>query len=119
LILIFFKKKKQKLCEYIDFFYCVCVERKESYRSKSTRERKGKTEHRQLLSKPKQRSILNESTKKNKTHHKQQSPHTHTHLYRPMWNEKEKTTTDKHTEANYNSRMKKTMYNTRKEKRTS
>jgi hypothetical protein len=71
-------------------------------------QRKRKTEHRQLLSKPKQRSIFNKSTEKDTS---QTTDSTHTH--RPMWNEKEKTTTDKHTEANYNSRM----YNTRKEKK--
>ncbi len=81
--------------------------------------RKRKTEHRQLLSKSKQRSIsYKPTTTKKQTHHIQYIPHTHTHytyVDQCGMRKKEKKTTDKHTEANYNSRMKE-MYNTRSER---
>ncbi len=64
--------------------------------------RKRKTEHRQLLSKSKQRSILNKPTKR-KRHITNNIFHTHTNIDQCGMRKK---TTDKHTEANYNSRMK-------------
>ena len=60
---------------------CVCRKRRGAI-DPSQRKRKG-TEHRQLLSKPRQRSILNKSTEKG--HITNNRFHTH----RPMWNEKE------------------------------
>ncbi len=70
------------LCEYI-VFYCVYVERE---RAIHPSQRRKKNEHRQLLFKPKQRSILNKPTKKKKD--TSQTIYS-THIHRPVWNEKD------------------------------
>jgi len=59
---------------------------------------KEKKEHRQLLSKPTQSSILNKPTKRHITN----IYSTHTYIDQCGMR---KRATDKHTEANYNSRM--------------
>ncbi len=71
------------LCEYIFFIVCVCGKKRAIHPSQ-----REKNEHRQLLSKSKQRSILNKPTKR-KRHITNNIFHTHTNKHRPVWNEKE------------------------------
>jgi len=66
----------------------VCVWKEKRAIDPSQRKKK-KTEHRQLLSKSKQRSVfwINQQKKRDTS----QTIHsTHTHIHRPVWNERER-----------------------------
>jgi hypothetical protein len=77
----------------------VCIWKERAIDPSQRKEKK--KEHRQLLSKPKQRSILNKPTQKKR--HITNIYSTHTYIDQCGMKKK---TTGKHTEANYNSRMK-------------
>lgn len=95
---------------------CVCVCGKEElFIQVKEEEEEERNQHRQLLSKSRQKKYI-EYIKEERRHITNNIFHT-TNLYTYIDQcGMRKKTTDKHTETNYNSRMKE-MYNTRKERK--